>query len=206
MAAGALYRQRRGEGCGARTETRTPVLTTYREIRSGFPLISEAEPWHFGMDPDPRIDASDYWIRIQIESCYCRHWPCQQKTNLKKKNSAYYFLKGHLHHFSKIKSQKKSQNSNGRNQLFLLDDRMIRSVPVTNWSGSRRPKNIRGVRRIGSATLLYASAAVQQWDFSSQLGLVLWMFTKNDTLTCFSTLLIWTGSLVFAFHITSPTM
>jgi len=114
MAAGALYRQRRGEGCGARTETRTPVLTTYREIRSGFPLISEAEPWHFGMDPDPRIDASDYWIRIQIESCYCRHWPCQQKTNLKKKNSAYYFLKGHLHHFSKIKSQKKLQNS--RNQ------------------------------------------------------------------------------------------
>jgi hypothetical protein len=31
--------------------------------------------------------------------------------------SAYYFLKLHLHHFSKIKSQKESQNS--RNQGFF---------------------------------------------------------------------------------------
>ncbi len=41
---------------------------------------------------------------------------------------AYYFLKLHLHHFSKIKSQKESLNS--RNQgfflLFLHDDRRIR--------------------------------------------------------------------------------
>jgi hypothetical protein len=37
-------------------------------------------------------------------SCYFRHWPSrlQQKTNLKKSFSAYYFLKKiHLHHFSK---------------------------------------------------------------------------------------------------------
>jgi hypothetical protein len=42
--------------------------------------------------------------------------------------SAYYFLKVHLHHFSKIKSQKESQNR--RNQgfflLYLHDDRRIR--------------------------------------------------------------------------------
>ncbi len=34
-----------------------------------------------------------------------------------KKNSAYYFLKVHLHYFLKIKSQKESENS--RNQGFL---------------------------------------------------------------------------------------
>ena len=60
-------------------------------------------------------------------SCYFRHWPSrrQQKTN-QKSFSAYYFLKVHLHNFSK-KVQKKSQNS--RNQgflkLFLLDERRI---------------------------------------------------------------------------------
>jgi len=32
----------------------------------------------------------------------------QQKTNLKKSFSAYYFLKVHLHNFSKIKSPKES--------------------------------------------------------------------------------------------------
>ncbi len=51
--------------------------------------------------------------------------------------SGYYFLKVHLHHFSKIKSQKESQNR--RNQgfflLFLHDDRRIRSG-LTSGSGS----------------------------------------------------------------------
>ncbi len=27
---------------------------------------SVADPWHFGVDPDPRIHASDKWIRIRI--------------------------------------------------------------------------------------------------------------------------------------------
>jgi hypothetical protein len=41
--------------------------------------------------------------------------------------SAYYFLKVHLHHFAKIKSQKESQNSRSQNfLLFLHDDRRIR--------------------------------------------------------------------------------
>jgi hypothetical protein len=61
--------------------------------------------------------------------------------------SAYYgtFLKVHLHHFSKIKVIKKSQNR--RNQgVFYYFCLMIEgsgSVPLTNGSGSRRPKNIR---------------------------------------------------------------
>ncbi len=49
---------------------------------------------------------------------------------------AYYFLKVHLHHFSKIKVIKKSQSS--RNQFFflhfLLDDRRIRSrISISDW-------------------------------------------------------------------------
>jgi hypothetical protein len=42
-------------------------------------------------------------------SCYFRHWSStrQQKTNFSKKSfSAYYFLKVHLPHFSKLKSQR----------------------------------------------------------------------------------------------------
>ncbi len=31
-------------------------------------LISVADPWHFGVDPDPRIHASDQWIRILLFS------------------------------------------------------------------------------------------------------------------------------------------
>ncbi len=55
-------------------------------------------------------------------SCYFRHWPsrCQKKVN--KIFSAYYFLKEHLHHFSKIKSQNESQNSrnNGFSYFFMM--------------------------------------------------------------------------------------
>jgi hypothetical protein len=72
--------------------------------------------------------------------------------------SAYYFSKVHLHLFSKIKSQKESQNS--RNQSFSNYFCMMiegsrsgsgsGSIPLTNGSGSgsRRPKNtwIRWIR------------------------------------------------------------
>jgi hypothetical protein len=68
--------------------------------------------------------------------------------------SAYYFLKLHLHHFSKIKSQKESQN--GRNQGFsyyfcmMIEGSGSRagsgsgSIPLTSGSGSGsgRPKNV----------------------------------------------------------------
>jgi hypothetical protein len=52
----------------------------------------------------------------------------------------------HLHHFSKIKSHKKSQNS--RNHGFSdflglnIEGSGSRSEPMTNGSGSRRPKNV----------------------------------------------------------------
>jgi len=64
--------------------------------------------------------------------------------------SACYFLKVHLHYFSKIKSQKESQNS--RIQCFSYYFCMMiegsGSIPLTSGSGSGRPKNtwIRWIR------------------------------------------------------------
>jgi hypothetical protein len=60
--------------------------------------------------------------------------------------SSYYFLKVHLHHFSKIKSQKESQNS--RNQGFscyfcmMIEGSGSGSIPLTSGSRSGRPKNM----------------------------------------------------------------
>ncbi len=111
------------------------------------------------------------WIRIRIRgsmpltngsgsgSFYFRHWPsrCQPKTKFL--TQFYYFLKLHLIHFSKIKSQKESQNS--RNQGFsyyfcmMIEGSGSRagsgsgSIPLTSGSGgSGRPKNtlIRWIR------------------------------------------------------------
>ncbi len=85
-------------------------------------------------------------------SCYFRHWPsrCQQKTNFLTQFFCIilYFLKVHLHHFSKIKSQKESQNS--RNQGFsyyfciMIEGSGSRSgsIPLTSESGSGRAKNM----------------------------------------------------------------
>ncbi len=58
-----------------------------------------SDPCFWLMDPDPEPGSG---------SCYFRHWPstCQQKPNFNTIFSAYYFLKVHLHHFSKIKSKK----------------------------------------------------------------------------------------------------
>ncbi len=60
--------------------------------------------------------------------------------------SACYFLKVHIHYFSKIKSQKVSQNS--RTQYFsyyfcMIEGSGYGSKPLTSGSGSGRPKNTR---------------------------------------------------------------
>ncbi len=67
----------------------------------------------FGVDPDPdpRIHASDKWIRIRIldpdPAIFVIDLQDISKKLIFEHNfSAYYFLKLHLHHFSKIKSQK----------------------------------------------------------------------------------------------------
>ncbi len=61
------------------------------------------------MDPDPAISITNL-------------------RDAKKKLSAFYVLKIHLHHFSKIKSQKEvtKQYESRFSLLFLIDDRKIR--------------------------------------------------------------------------------
>ncbi len=71
-------------------------------------------------DPDPRINASDWWIRIRMRIRILLFsslaFKMQKKLSKKKEFSAYYSLKVLLHNFSKIKSQKE----------ITLGDRRIR--------------------------------------------------------------------------------
>ncbi len=109
-------------------------------------MIIGVDPWHFGVDPDPWIHASDLWIRILLFSSLT--FKILKKNHFFKYFSAYYFLKVHIHYFSKIKSQKVSQNN--RNQGFSYYFCMMTeesgsesgfgSTPLTNGSGSGRPK------------------------------------------------------------------
>jgi hypothetical protein len=89
------------------------------------------------MDPDP--DPAIFVIDLQDAS---------KKLIFNTIFSTYYFLKVHLHHFSKIKSQKESQNR--RNQGFssyfcmMIEGAGSGSIHLTSGSGSgsRRPKNM----------------------------------------------------------------
>ncbi len=63
------------------------------------------------MDPDPDLDPDPAIFVIDLQDA-------SKKLIFNTIFSAYYFLKVHLHHFSKIKSKKEPQNS--RNQGFLI--------------------------------------------------------------------------------------
>ncbi len=86
-------------------------------IRESMPLTTGSGAWIRirSLDTDPAI----FVIDLQYAS---------KKLFFNTIFSAYYFLKVHLRHFSKIKSQQEPQNS--KNQgfflLFLHDDRRIR--------------------------------------------------------------------------------
>jgi hypothetical protein len=91
----------------------------------------------------PLTNGSGSWIRILLFSSLT--FDASKKLIFNTIFSAYYFLKVHLHHFSKIKSQKESQNT--RNQGFSYYFCMIKgsgsgSIPLTSESGSGRPKNM----------------------------------------------------------------
>ncbi len=96
---------------------------------------------------------SGSWIRILLFSSLTFKMPTKNYFLF----FIFYFfclllLKVHLHHFSKIKSQKVSQNS--RNQGFsyyfcmMIEGFGSGSIPLTNGSGSGKPKNkwIRWIR------------------------------------------------------------
>jgi hypothetical protein len=93
------------------------------------------------MDPDADADPAIFIINLQNAN----------KNLFKKKCSAYYFLKVHLHHFSKIKVKKKSQKVEIKvfsyNFCFMIEG--SGSIPLTNRSGS------------GSSTLVTGDRGVQ---------------------------------------------
>ncbi len=103
------------------------------------------ECW-YALCPVLRIHDILVWIRIRGSmpltngsgSCYFLHWPSRCQKKLIFSAYRYYFLKVHLHHFSKIKSQRELQNS--RNQGFSYYFCMIiegpGSITLTNGSGS----------------------------------------------------------------------
>ncbi len=139
-----------------------------------------ADPCLWLMDPDLDTDPTIYVINLQDGN----------KNLFWKSFSAYYFLKVHLHSFSKIKVKKKSQNS--RNQGFsfyfclIVEGYRFRSVSIAlvRGSGSRRSKNIRIWRiRIHNAGLYYC------WLFSTPSvihlsldGPYLWLSTGRGRL------------------------
>jgi hypothetical protein len=112
-------------------------------IRGSMPLTSGSRSWIRMriLDPDPAI----FVIDLQDAS---------KKLIFNTIVSAYYFLKVHLHIFSKIKSQKEPQNS--RNQGFSYYFCMMiegsgsgsragsgsGSISLTSGSGSGSPKNM----------------------------------------------------------------
>ncbi len=74
-----------------------------------FVLGSVPDPWHFGVDPDPRIHASDLWIRIRILLFSSLTFKMPANTNF----LTQFFLlvtfwrsSVHLHYFSKKKVKK----------------------------------------------------------------------------------------------------
>jgi hypothetical protein len=79
-----------------------PDLTTVRSSTflfvKHFVKNSVPDPWHFGVNPDPRIHASEKWIRTVIFVIDLQD--VNKKLYFLKSLSAYYFLKLHLHHFS----------------------------------------------------------------------------------------------------------
>ncbi len=107
------------------------------------------DPCLWLMDPDPESDPDPAIFVIDLQDA-------SKKLNFNTIFSAYYFLKVHLHHFSKIKSQKESQNS--RNQGFSYNFCIMiegsGSIPLTSGSGSGRPKNMWIRIRVGSGTLV----------------------------------------------------
>jgi hypothetical protein len=88
------------------------------------------------MDPDPDSDPDPAIFVIDLQHA-------SKKLIFNTIFAPYYFLKVHLHHFSKIKSQKESQNR--RNQgfpyYFCMMTEGSGSIPLTSGTGSWRPKN-----------------------------------------------------------------
>ncbi len=96
--------------------------------------------------PDPCL-----WLMDPDPAKYFSHWP-----------SAPYFLKVHLHHFSKIKVIKKSLNSSNLvfscNFCLMIEGSGSESLPLFNGSGSRS----RSLKTNGSYGSGFGSATLKR--------------------------------------------
>jgi hypothetical protein len=120
---------------------------------------SVADPWQFGVDPDPESADPCLWLMDPDQdsdsdpdpgsgSCYfiTDLQDARKKLIFSTIFSAYYFFKLHLHHVSRIKSQKESQNSRNKGFSYyfcmMIEGSGSGSIPLTSGSGSWRPKNM----------------------------------------------------------------
>ncbi len=110
------------------------------------------------------------WRYSGSGSCYFRHWPsrCQQKTNLS--NTVFLLITfwRYIYIVFKDKKSKRSHKVVGIKVFLLvsLGDRRSGSIPPTNGSGSRRPKNIRiRIRNTGEKSIKYGmnGSVYQTW-------------------------------------------
>ncbi len=122
-------------------------------------VTSVVDLWHFGTYPDPdpdpdpdlQIHTTDLWIQIRILLQILLLMSVtftNQKIPFVFLLITYYFLKVHLHHCSKIKVIKKSEN-NKKPWIFLLlflDDGRICTNNDESGNGSRRSKIIQILR------------------------------------------------------------
>ncbi len=92
-----------------------------------------SDPCFWLMDPDSDPDPAIFVIDLQ---------DANKKQIFNTIFSAYYFLKVHLHNFSKIKSQKESQNRRKQGFSYYFCMMIEGSIPLTSGSGSGRPKNM----------------------------------------------------------------
>ncbi len=107
---------------------------------------SVPDPWHFGVDPDPRIHCP--WLTDPDPAIFVIDLQDANKKLIKKKVfSAYYFLKVHLHNFSKIKSPKEVTKQL-ESRFFLLFSLIIEE------SGSGAIPDPAGPKTCGSGILL----------------------------------------------------
>ncbi len=101
------------------------------------PGSGSADPCLWLKDPDADPDPAIFVIDLQ---------GAKKKLIFLKKFSAYYFLKVHLHNFSKIISLKEVTKTVGIKGFFsyyyFLMIEGTGSIPLTSGSGSVRPKNM----------------------------------------------------------------
>ncbi len=142
------------------------------------PNTSVANPWHFGVDPDPDLDRGSMALTngsgSGCGSCYFRYWPsrCQKKLISKKVFFCLLLFEGTFFKDKKSKRSNKSRNQGFSHYICLVIEGFgSGSIPLTNGSGSgsRRPKNIWIWRIRISNTAINTDKHLPQSPFTGQI-------------------------------------